>query len=244
MHPSTFKFLGIRYKGHVYYFTHLPFGLSSACRAYTIIMGQVFRPLRLRGQRMSYLIDDAFFVWLGKALAKQEGLIVLMVLTALGLFLSIPKCQLLPKPTGKFLGLVINAIKSSFEISTEKREYILQLIQEGLQMDEISARQLAKIAGVLLSVKEAVHMAPLYTRLLFRAMPTTPTWDSIVPELDREVAREDLLHRKDYLLKQAGKSWVKRAQVYHATGEVSSTGYACYSSLLPQPIVLSYNTEN
>ena len=34
MQPSTYRFLGIRYKGQTYYFAHLPFGLSSACKAY------------------------------------------------------------------------------------------------------------------------------------------------------------------------------------------------------------------
>ena len=119
---------------------------------------------------MTYLIDDAMFVWKGKDLAKREALIVLMVMTSLGLFLSIQKCQLLAQPTGKFLGLVVNATNSKFEIPTDKRDYILQLLEESLQKDSLSARHLAKVAGVLLSVKEAVHMAPLYTRLLFRAL--------------------------------------------------------------------------
>ena len=57
MHPETHRSLGVQYRGQVYYFEHLPFGLSSACRAHTIIMGEVYRPLRQRGQRMSYLID-------------------------------------------------------------------------------------------------------------------------------------------------------------------------------------------
>lgn len=244
MHPGTHRFLGIQYGGQVYYFEHLPFGLSSACRAYTILMGEVYRPLRQRGQRMSYLIDDAFFVWKGRHLAKKEALVVLMIFTALGLFLSIPKCQLLAQPTGKFLGLLVNAADSKFEIPEEKRAYILQLLQDALQRESISARQMAKIAGVLLSVKEAVHMAPLYTRLLFRALSATYDWDSPVPELERQFAQDDLHHWKDYLIKQNGKSWLRRSQIYHAAGDVSGTGYAGYSSLLPAPMVMSYSTED
>ena len=63
-----------------------------------------------------------------------------------------------------------------------------------MQQDSISARQLAKIAGVLMSVKEAVQMAPLYCRLLFRAMSAAPAWDAPVPELEREFAAEDLIY--------------------------------------------------
>ena len=243
MHPSTYRFLGIEYKGQVYYFAHLPFGLSSACKAYTVLMGEVYRPLRVRGQRMSYLIDDAFFVWHGKQEAKRQGIIVLMVFTALGFFLSIKKCQLLALPTGKFLGLLINAPKSMFEVPNEKKEYILKLVQEGLQASRLTARHLAKIAGFLLSVKEAVHMAPLYTRLLFRAVAAAQNWDAQVPDAAGQFAREDLLHWKNYLLQQPGKSWARRHNVYHVTGDVSGTGYAGYSDLLPAPVVLSYDTD-
>ena len=243
MHPSTYRFLGIRYKGQTYYFAHLPFGLSSACKAYTVLMGEVYRPLRLKGQRMSYLIDDAFFVWHGKQEAKRQGLKVLMILAALGLFLSIPKCQLLAQPTGKFLGLIVNAPERKFEIPANKKDYILQLIEDGLQSTQLAARQLARIAGVLLSVKEAVHMAPLYTRLLFRAVAAADGWDALVPEEEGQFAKEDLLHWKDYLLHQDGKSWAKRQAVFHAAGDVSGTGYAGYSDLLHAPVVLSYGTD-
>ena len=51
MHPKTYHFLEIEYKGQVYYFAHLPYGLSSACRAYNVLtlMGEVYRPFRLKG---------------------------------------------------------------------------------------------------------------------------------------------------------------------------------------------------
>ena len=243
MHPNTYRFLGIQYKGQVYYFAHLPFGLSSACKAYTVLMGEVYKPLRVKGQRMSFLIDDAFFVWHGKQEAKRQAIIVLMILTALGLFLSIPKCQLLAKPTGKFLGLIVNAPQSKFEIPMDKRQYILRLIEDELQASRSTARQLAKIAGVLLSVKEAVHMAPLYTRLLFRAISAAEGWESLVPDQEGQFARDDLLHWKDVLLQQYGKSWARRQAVFRVVGDNSGTGYAGYSDLLHAPVVLSYDID-
>lgn len=108
MHLGTARFLGIHFEGQVYYFAHLPFGLSSACKAYTVIMGEVYRPLRGKGQRMSFLIDDAFFAFPSSRAAKRMGAIILKILTALGFFLSLNKCQLLAKTTGKFLGLIVN----------------------------------------------------------------------------------------------------------------------------------------
>jgi hypothetical protein len=130
-----------------------------------------------------------------------------------------------------------------FEIPTDKKEYILRLIEQGLQATSLAARQLTKVAGVLLSVKEAVHMAPLYTRLLFRALAAAEGWDAWVSEEMGQFAKEDSLHWKKYLLQQSGKSWVRRQAVYRVAGDVSGTGYAAYSDLLHAPIVLSYDTD-
>lgn len=148
-----------------------------------------------------------------------------------------------PRHHWKFLGLLVDAKHSSFKIPAEKKEYTLQIIEECLQKPNVLGRQLAKVAGVLLSVKEAIHMAPLYTRLLFRAVAAAVAWDSSVPHLERQFAKEDLQHWKCYLLKQSGKSWLGRGNVFHAAGDVSRTGYAGYSDLLPQPIVMSYSLE-
>lgn len=46
----------MEFEGQGFCFTHLPFGLSSACRVYTIIMGKVYRPLREFGFTLTYLI--------------------------------------------------------------------------------------------------------------------------------------------------------------------------------------------
>ena len=245
MCPDTAPFLGIQFEGQVFYFEHLPFGLASACKAYTDLMQEVYRPLRVRGLRMTALIDDAMYAFSGKATAKAEGLIVLKILSALGFFLSWNKCQLLPQQSGKFLGLTVNAADCSFKIPADKLEYIKQLIHECLTAKSVTPRQMAKVAGVLISVKPAVHMAPLYTRLLFKAMAEGKgCWDEPLLELSREFARADLLYWKQHLLQHSQKSWKKRSIVYHCAGDMSNSGYAGYSSLLPAPIILSYETSD
>ena len=116
MHPNTYRFLGIEFEGQVYCFTHLPFGLSSACRAYTILMGEVYRPFRENGQNMTYLIDDALYAFKDQVQGQYQARTILMVLTALGFFLSIKKCQLQLGTTGRFLGLIVNTTQLRFEI--------------------------------------------------------------------------------------------------------------------------------
>ena len=234
MHPDTAPFLGIQFGGQVFYLEHLPFGLASACKAYTDLMQEVYRSLRMRGLRMTALTDDALYAFSGKAAAKAEGLAVLKILSALGFFLSWEKCQLPPQQFGKVLGLTIKAANSSFETPADKLEYLKQLINKCLTAVSVTPRQMAKVAGVLISVKPAVRMAPLYTRLMFKAIAEgTGYWDEPLPELSREIARADLLYWKQHLLQHSGKSCKKRSTVYYCAGDMSDSGYAGYSSLLP-----------
>ena len=103
---------------------------------------------------------------------------------------------------------------------------------------------MAKVAGVLISVKPAVHMAPLYSRLLFKAMAEgAGSWDEPLPELSIEFARADLTYWQHHLLQHASKSWKQRNTVYKCAGDMSDSGYAGYSSLLPAPIILSYDAS-
>ena len=241
MHPARTGFLVFSMRDKCTTSHICPFGLSCACRAYTVMMGEVYRPLRMHGQDMTYLIDDALYKFLNKLRAQFQMLTNIMVLTALGFFLSLPKCQPPPVQSGKFLGLLINTKFCAFEVPEDKVVYIMQLIEECLQAQSVSSRQLAQVAGVLLSVKGAEHMAPLYCRCLFRAMCGTSPWDSPIPDCDREFAASDLRYWKDLLAHGNGKSWVKRSNVIHASGDVSDVGYAGHCALLPVPIIMSYS---
>lgn len=45
-------------KGVYYCFKVLPFGVSIACWIYSIIKQELYRPARIQGARLQYLIDD------------------------------------------------------------------------------------------------------------------------------------------------------------------------------------------
>lgn len=162
MHPETFPNLCIEFGGKVYYFTHLPFGLSSACRVYTVLMSEVYRPFRVYGQRMTSLIDNinALFAFPrgGTANHDHRAVTILQIMSSLGVFLSTAKCQFLPAPQGKFLGLVVNVTETRFEIPQDEVDYILGVIKGALDAPAVTQRQLAQIAGLLVSVEPAVYI--------------------------------------------------------------------------------------
>jgi hypothetical protein len=241
MHPSAFKFLGFQFDNQVYYFSHLPFGLSCACRVYTIIMGEVYRPLRQSGLRMTYLIDDALYAFADQEEAMVRVYIIMMLLTALGFCLSFLKCILLPAAVGTFLGLLVLVREQSFKIPADKLQHIRECISHTIE-SQPSKRDLARIAGLLLSVAPAVYMAPLYTRRLYLAMSRGQEWGLPLDEQAQQLSRKDLEFWLTELQGHQGKTWVRRSRIFHCCGDVSDTGFAGYSEeLVPIPLVTSYD---
>ena len=108
MYINTFRFLGTEFAGQVHHFAALPFGLSSACHTYTRLIAEVYRPLRLKGQRMTFPIDDAAFVFASKPVAKFQVNGGAENIDSAGLSLSLKKCMLVPIESGSFLGLFVS----------------------------------------------------------------------------------------------------------------------------------------
>ena len=132
------------------------------------------------------------------------------------------------------------------EVPQVKLVSVMKLIGQSIkaaQRGECTSRQLANAAGVLLSAKGVVHINPLYTRLLSRALGTA-CWDAPITESNREFALEDLLYwqanRKDI----AGKSWVRREKIFQVAGDVSETGFAGHCLLFPEPITQAFTNED
>ena len=112
-------------------------------------------------------------------------------------------------PEGKFLGMLVNTVLMRFNVPKDKLEYVKGQVEACMHTAVVSARELASVAGTLLSLKDAVHMAPLDTRSLFRAMGGMVSWCANMPEFDRQFAQEDLQYWADNLERLNGKSLVQ-----------------------------------
>ena len=115
---------------------------------------------------------------------------LLCLLTALGFYLSWEKCELLPVQHGKFLGLEVDTVACQLSVPADKVQRIKDSIHSKQQQQQATSRQLAGIAGMLMSAAPALHMAPLYLRSLHHAMQPEAGWDTLMPQL--ELTSEDL----------------------------------------------------
>ena len=152
-------------------------------------MNEVYRPIRLSGIILSYLIDDE----MGGASSLEEALfnlwIMLRILVALGWKMGLPKLQLWPQLQGKFLGMIARSFVTLhpraqpcmvFEVPEPKMQRLLQLISDTLLQQRVSSRQLASIAGKLIAMSPALELAKLYSICLYEALQgKTQAWDDL-----------------------------------------------------------------
>lgn len=242
--PELWTLLGFSYAGRYYVFTHMPFGVGPACRAYTTVKQELYRVVRdLGAVRMTFLIDDQLNAANSKLRAYFQCAILLRLQWALGFTLSIPKCQLTPTRKPRFLGMITDIQNLSFYLPDEKIERFQELVRSLQGSAHTTARTLAQLAGTLFSFAPAVQLAPLYAQALYKVMKGLDKWDVLFPT-DTVTAALEALHWVSYLLPAwNGKTWHCTRGVLLMAGDYSSThGYAAYAphgELNGQPIVVT-----
>ena len=89
-----------------------------------------------------------------------------------------PLREEMPAATGIFLGMLLDAIRRMAFVPAHKLSYFLRQAEQLQQTPQVTARQLAEVAGLLVSFRPAVLMAPPYARGLFKAMKGSQGWDA------------------------------------------------------------------
>ena len=202
-------------------------------------MDEVYRPLRLHGQNLTYLIDDALFAASTREQALFRSRTLLLLLTALGFHLSWEKCELVPVQQGKFLGLIVDSQACRLSIPQDKVDRIKAAITTLLHKEKASSRELAGVAGMLMSASPALYMAPLYLRSLYHSMQPGEGWDT--PVLDFDLTCDE--YWLDNLDTCNGRLWLTRTNVVHVCGDASSIGYGAYTphGELSYPMAMSFD---
>lgn len=89
VHESMRTYLGMEWGGTTWVWALLLFGLAPACRLSTLMKQEVNWPLREKGVRTAFLIDDQAGVATGKEQAQFQCRLVMTILAALGFTMSL-----------------------------------------------------------------------------------------------------------------------------------------------------------
>ena len=102
-------YLHFVWRGVLYQFTCLPFGLSSSGRIFTKAMKPVITFLRAIGIRLLIFLEVILIMAGSHKLAMQQTELVIQVLTSLGFVINFPKSTLIPSKVFPYLGFEVNS---------------------------------------------------------------------------------------------------------------------------------------
>lgn len=180
------KYLCFLYRGQLYRFVAMPFGLSTAPRIFTRLTLALAAFLRRGGVRIFMYLDD----WLVVAPSRQECLsateTVLREARALGWIVNLEKSNLTPSQRPIFLGARVDFRLGRVFPTDERLEAVISAVLLLLQGQGAPARSWLVLLGYLASLVDLVpfcrlRMRPLQWHLLAFFRPASRRYDVHVP---------------------------------------------------------------
>jgi hypothetical protein len=113
--------------------------------------------------------------------------------------------------------------EEEFRVSLKKLEKVLAALAQLLSSSTVSPRQLAAVAGKLISLAPAVLPASLYSRKFFQAIQRKISWDQIFPTTDS--VRKEAQEWIDNLPNWNGRKWHAQPISVAASSEASDFGF-------------------
>lgn len=162
------KYLRFIFRGVLYEFIVLPFGLCTAPYVFTKIMKPIVCKLREKGYTSVLYIDDMLVVerTLEKCLENINESIKLM--NKLGFLINWKKSVLTPSNRCKFLGFTLVSTTLLIELTEGKRASIVELINSIMKKDHCKIVDFASLIGKLVAACPAVNYGYVYTKILER----------------------------------------------------------------------------
>lgn len=185
------KFLLFQWRGLWFQYTCLPFGFSHSPFIFCKTVKQMVNHWRKKGIRVMAYVDDFLVVERTKEDLLRTRKVIEEDLKRLGWIRESSKGVWEPSQKIMFLGLELDSENKEVRIPVEKVEALRSNIAFLLEQKEVSARQLAGIAGRLISVARAFAPARLYTRsfyqLIKRHRLAKWDWDSTFTLSEQEL---------------------------------------------------------
>lgn len=169
VHKKHRIYLRFRFKGTLYQFTCLPFGLSCCPLIFTKIMKPVIRYLRSRGWSSVLYIDDFLMIEDSYTNCKENIRVTTEFLEWLGFIINFEKSVLEPALSCKYLGLIIDTKEFVVRLPEEKSKNIRASIIKLSNKKVFPILDFAKLIGMLIATCPAVEYGELYTKNLERA---------------------------------------------------------------------------
>ena len=206
------KYLRFLWKGTMWEFACLPFGLASAPRDFTKLMKPVVGMLCKMGVRLTVYLDDILIMAESIQLANQHAQLVFGTLDNLGFVVNHEKSVMIPSSQMEFLGFLVHSTTTCMTLTLprEKVRKIQWECQKALTVSSLTLQKLTSLVGLLNCSIQAVFPAPLHNlhlqKLKNQHLSPSMNYKSKV-QLSPQ-AREELIWWRDSLM-----AWNSKAMV-------------------------------
>lgn len=227
IHPSSRRYLQFQWRGKLYQFKVLPFGLSLAPLIFTKILKPLLRWARSHGIRISAYLDDLIIAAATKELSQKHTKMVTDKLANLGFLTKESKSSLTPSQTLQHLGYEINTTAMTLQIPGTKIRDMRREASKLINKTTCTVRQLSSFIGKAIAMTAAVFPARLKVQYLqavkINALKSGISWEGSVSL--PTTATEELLWWRTHLQQWNGLSWIVANPQIDIYTDASTSGW-------------------
>ena len=197
IHKSDRKFLRFVWKGRIFQFVALPFGLAPAPWVFTKIVREFCGSVRAMGFRLKVYLDDWLILASSKALCSKHMDKILSMCQELGFQINWKKSELVPKQRFLYLGMTFDTVSWRVSPSIQRIDKLHALLGRLRNSNSATAREWAALLGIMESMAPLLQLGRLHKRAvqrLFRSRwsQDSQSWGSQVqlgPLFERAIAQ-------------------------------------------------------
>ena len=186
IHKADRKFLRFVWRGQVFQYICLPFGLAPAPWLFTKLTRELFAHVRSAAIRLLAFLDDWLILASSQSLCRSHTTFMLNLCTDLGFLLNQKKSDLEPKQQFQYLGMYFDTVTWKVSPSPDRISRLQTSLAKLESLDQAPARQIAALLGSMESLAPLLPLGRLHKRLCqrtFRSLwsQSEQSWDHLVP---------------------------------------------------------------
>ena len=189
IHESDRKFLRFVWKGQVFQFRAVPFGLAPAPWLFTKITKDLCVVARRQGIRLRVYLDDWLLLAQSASLCLGHSQIVLDLCMRLGFVLNEEKSDLIPSQTFLYLGMQFDTVSWTISPSPQRILRLQETLLLILSLQEAPARVLASLLGMMESMSLLLPLGRLHKRQFQRFF--LKEWGLLGKNWSRQIPLDD-----------------------------------------------------
>jgi hypothetical protein len=166
LHHSTKKYMCFEWRGHLYCFCVLPFGLSPAPKVFTALTRFIKAKLGIQGIRTVFYIDYILILGSTYAICLQNTMEALYLLISASFVIHWEKSSLTPSTDFPFLGFQWNTVQASIAIPQVKVDALRSQALILSNLTSSTCRQILVLTGLIAAFFKAVLLLRLKGRWL------------------------------------------------------------------------------